>query len=89
MGQHLARVVGQRIRERRQSPELKSGPLTQEQLAGEVGVRQPSVSDWENGRSLPSVPLLLELERVLELPLAELLAGEPKSKSKKKAVAAS
>lgn len=67
MSDRLSRSIGARIRKRRQNPDLTSGPLTQEQLAAVMGVSQPTISDWELGRTLPSVPVLLQLVEVLEL----------------------
>lgn len=43
------RAMGQRIRVIREMREMK-----QEVLAKKVGVTQPSVSQWENGQTLPS-----------------------------------
>lgn len=71
----LAQTIGRRIRERRQ--ELAT-PLTQEQLAERIGVTQPVVSDWENGKATPTVPNLLKLVPVLELEsLDDLVVDEP------------
>lgn len=67
MSDRLSRSVGARIRKRRQNPDLTSGALTQEQLAAAMGVSQPTISDWELGRTLPSVPAMLQLVEVLEL----------------------
>jgi transcriptional regulator with XRE-family HTH domain len=50
--------------------------LSQEGLAGELGVRQSSVSQWEQGRTAPATCHLLGLLRVLGALLARLLLGE-------------
>jgi transcriptional regulator with XRE-family HTH domain len=50
--------------------------LSQEELAGALGVRQSSVSQWEQGRTAPATCHLLGLLRVLGALLARLLLGE-------------
>lgn len=49
-------------------------PITQEKLAALVGVRQPTVSYWENEGGMPSVALLPKLAAVLGVSVDELLA---------------
>ena len=49
--------------------------LSQARLAGRLGVRQPSVSEWESGRSVPSVPMLHALPVELDLDPGGLLAA--------------
>ncbi len=56
------------IRERR-----KELGLTQEQLAGYLGVAAPAVNKWERGNSYPDVGLLPVLARVLKTDLNTLL----------------
>jgi transcriptional regulator with XRE-family HTH domain len=50
--------------------------LSQEELAGALGVRQSSVSQWERGTTAPATYHLLGLLRVLDARLARLLLGE-------------
>jgi transcriptional regulator with XRE-family HTH domain len=50
--------------------------LSQEDLAGALGVRQSSVSQWERGTTAPATCHLLGLLRVLGALLARLLLGE-------------
>lgn len=47
-------------------------PLTQGALAKRIGVKQPTVSAWESGKTSPSVQTLVDLSRVLGVDLAEL-----------------
>lgn len=47
-------------------------PLTQGALAKRIGVKQPTVSAWESGKTSPSVQTLVDLSRVLGIDLAEL-----------------
>lgn len=76
----LAPKVGERIRSRRQDPALPGGPLTQEGLAAAVKVTQPVVSDWEAGKSLPSVERLLLLAKVFGCDVDDLIGDiEPAS----------
>lgn len=48
--------------------------MSQGQLAQALGVRQPSVSSWEQGHTFPAIDLLAPLARTLDLDLAELVA---------------
>jgi len=50
---------------------LKAG-LSQRTLAGLLGRSRDAVSSWERGLSLPSVPLLMRMAKILET-LAESL----------------
>lgn len=43
--------------------------MTQEQLAQQLHVSRQTVSHWENGRALPDVVMLQQLEEVLGMPL--------------------
>ena len=44
------------------------GKRTQKEIAQIVGVGQQTYSHWERGRSAPSIPKMLLLERVLDTP---------------------
>lgn len=54
-------------------------PLTQEGLADLLGMRQPSVSAWETGKTRPELPTLKRLADILGLDLGDLTtaAAEP------------
>jgi len=54
----------------------KQKGLTQNQLAGKLGITDKAVSKWENGKSMPDVSLFTSLCDSLEITLNELLAGE-------------
>ena len=54
----------------------KAQGMTQEQLAEKLGVSNRSVSRWENGNTLPDFSLMQTLAVVLNVSLAELLAGQ-------------
>lgn len=47
--------------------------LTQNQLAGMLGVSAQAVSKWERGISCPDISLLDEIAKALQISLAELL----------------
>jgi transcriptional regulator with XRE-family HTH domain len=57
----------------------KQAGMGQAELAGALGVRQSSVSQWEQGRTAPATGHLLGLLRVLGALLARLLLGEDAS----------
>lgn len=63
--------IGKFIAERRR----KTG-LTQMQLGEMLGITDRAVSKWENGRSLPDSSIMLELCRILEITVNDLLCGE-------------
>lgn len=47
--------------------------LTQEQLAGQIGVSAAAVSKWESGRSHPDIELLMPIARLLNVSVDELI----------------
>ena len=51
--------------------------MTQEDLAGAIGVTDKAVSRWETGRGFPDISLLSALAAALGVTVNELLAGEP------------
>ena len=63
--------IGAFLRELRQAQ-----GITQEQLAGELGVSNRSVSRWETGRTMPDFDLLIELAKRYDVSVDELLAAE-------------
>ena len=62
-------TIGERIREARTAK-----GLTQEQLAGKLGVSAPAVNKWERGNSYPDITLLPVLARTLRVDLNTLLS---------------
>ena len=50
--------------------------LTQKQLANQLGVKQNSISQWETGRSYPSVEILIKLSDLFGCTIDELVKGE-------------
>ena len=55
----------------------KEKNLTQAQFGELLGVSQRTVSRWETGRNMPDISLLPSICEVLEIHIAELMAGEP------------
>ena len=66
--------IGRRISELR-----KERQLTQEQLAEKLGVSNRSVSRWENGNTLPEMSILLQLCKVLDVGITDLITGEQRT----------
>ena len=60
--------IGKGIAERR-----KQAGLSQEELAKRLGLTRQAISRWESGAALPTVDNLVELARVLEVSVDELL----------------
>lgn len=54
----------------------KNKGLTQAQLAEMFGITDRAVSKWETGKAMPDSSIMLELCRVLEINVNELLLGE-------------
>ena len=64
-------TIGSRIAKRR-----KEKGMTQEDLAGKLGVSSQAVSKWENDVSCPDISLLPRLIRALDMTSDELLTGK-------------
>ena len=54
----------------------KEKNLTQSQLAEKLNVTDKAISKWETGRGLPDASLLLDLCKILDINVNELLSGE-------------
>ena len=67
MAQDLKRIIGMRVRARRVALHL-----TQEQLAEAVARTVETVSNLERGKAFPSLGMLEQICRVLDLPLVSL-----------------
>ncbi len=52
--------------------------LTQERLAESLGVSNRTVSRWENGVNLPDFDLLIELSKLYDVGLEEIIHGQRK-----------
>ena len=49
--------------------------LTQEQFASRIGVTRQAVSNWENGRNLPDIEVVIALSQTFGVSLDELILG--------------
>ena len=49
--------------------------LTQEQFASRLGVTRQAVSNWENGRNLPDIEVVIAISRTFGVSLDELILG--------------
>ncbi len=63
--------IGKYIAENR-----KRKNMTQEQLAGKIGVTSKTISRWENGNYMPDISLLKPISEELGVTLNDLLSGE-------------
>lgn len=54
----------------------KEKKLTQAKLASYLGITERAVSKWERGKGLPDPVYMLELCRLLDISVNELLTGE-------------
>ncbi len=53
--------------------------FTQEQLAEQLNVSRRTVSRWETASNMPDLDLLMELSKLYQVELGEILNGERKS----------
>lgn len=72
----LAKRLGRKIAERRKHLEW-----TQDQLAERVGVDAETISRFERGTNLPSLPTLDRLATALQVEVGELLSRESSGRS--------
>lgn len=54
----------------------KKKKLTQSELAKRLKVSNHTISNWENGKSMPSYELLIPLTKELDISITELINGE-------------
>ncbi len=54
----------------------KENGLTQMQLAEQLGITNRAVSKWETAKSLPDVSIMVELAKIFNISVSELIAGE-------------
>lgn len=50
--------------------------LTQQQVADELHVSRQTLSNWENGKNYPDIPMLIELSEYYSLSLDYMLKGD-------------
>ena len=54
----------------------KENNLTQSQLAEKLNITDRAVSKWENGKSMPDYSIILDLCKILNININDLLNGE-------------
>lgn len=54
--------------------------MTQQQLAGKLGVTDRAISNWENGRRLPDISLIKELCSIFGITIDELIYCKKREK---------
>ncbi|MDO4488421.1 MAG: helix-turn-helix domain-containing protein [Eubacteriales bacterium] len=60
----------------------KTAGLTQEEVAEKVLVSRVTISNWENGKSLPDIASLISLSDLYNISLDELVKGDSKMTEK-------
>ena len=56
--------------------------LTQEQVAEKIMVSRQTISNWENGKSLPDIVSIMNLSNLYQISIDELLKGDKRMKEK-------
>ena len=56
--------------------------LTQEQVAEKIMVSRQTISNWENGKSLPDIVSVINMSDLYQISLDELLKGDQRMKEK-------
>lgn len=56
--------------------------LTQEEAAEKISVSRQTISNWENGKSLPDIVSVMRMSDLYQVSLDELLRGDQKMKEK-------
>ena len=56
--------------------------LTQEQVAEKIMVSRQTISNWENGKSLPDIISIMNLSDLYQISIDELLKGDKRMKEK-------
>lgn len=56
--------------------------LTQEQVAEKIMVSRQTISNWENGKSLPDIISIMNLSDLYQISIDELVKGDKRMKEK-------
>ena len=56
--------------------------LTQEQVTEKIMVSRQTISNWENGKSLPDIVSIMNLSNLYQISIDELLKGDKRMKEK-------
>ena len=60
----------------------KEANLTQEQFAEKLNVTSQAVSKWENGKNIPDLAIMLEISKLFNVEIDEIVKGEFKKSVK-------
>ena len=69
------------IGEKLKNSRMNAG-MTQEQIAEQINVSRQTISNWENGKSLPDVISLMKISDLYQISLDDLLKGDSKMMEK-------
>ena len=69
------------IGEKLKNSRMNAG-MTQEQIAEQINVSRQTISNWENGKSLPDVISLIKISDLYQISLDDLLKGDSKMMEK-------
>lgn len=61
----------------------KEAKFTQEDLAEKCDVSRQAIAKWENGESVPDVYKMIQIARIFEISLDELILGENREETQK------
>ena len=64
-----------RIEDKIKNARIQKG-YTQEQVAENLLVSRQTISNWENGKSLPDIISIIRMSELYELSLDELMKGD-------------
>ena len=53
----------------------KETQLTQEQFAEKLNISRQAISNWENNRNLPDIEMLIQISKVFQISLDQLILG--------------
>ncbi|MEO1772350.1 helix-turn-helix domain-containing protein [Candidatus Enterococcus ferrettii] len=65
-------MIGEILKDQR-----KKLNMTQQQVADQLHISRQTISNWETGKSLPDVSMLLEISVLFDLSLDYLIKGDP------------
>lgn len=51
----------------------KNAGITQEELAKSLGLKQCSISNWENGISKPDLPTVVKMADIMNVPVEKVV----------------
>lgn len=57
----------------------KKENITQEEFANKLSITRQAVSNWENGRNLPDIEMLINISKTFNISLDDLILGERKN----------